>query len=67
MLRAHSPSSTTFQGELEGSNGTIYYDRTTLTALPDHTVRQEIQISRDGVNWRTAFDAIYRPQTHKSQ
>jgi hypothetical protein len=67
VLRAHTPTSTTFQGELEGGNGAVYYDRTILTALPDHTVHQEIQVSRDGVNWRTMFDAIYRPQARRAQ
>ena len=61
VLRARSPTSTTFQGEIEGKSGAIYYDRTILTALPGGRVHQEIQLSRDGVNWRTGFDAIYVP------
>ena len=34
-LRAHSPSSTTFQGEIEGKTGAVDHDRTILTAMPD--------------------------------
>ena len=61
VLRAHGPTSTTFQGEIEGKSGAVYYDRTILTALPGGRVRQQIQVSRDGVAWRTGFDAIYVP------
>lgn len=59
VLRAHTPTSTTFQGEIEGKTGAVFYDRTILTALPHGRVHQEIQVSRDGVNWRTGFDALY--------
>jgi hypothetical protein len=65
VLRAHAPGSTSFQGEIEGKNGAIYYDRTILTAIPDRRVHQEIQVSRDGVAWRTGFDAIYVPHGQK--
>lgn len=65
VLRAHSATSTTFQGEIEGKSGAVYYDRTILTALPGGRVRQEIQVSRDGLTWRTAFDAIYVPHGQK--
>ena len=65
VLRAHSPTSTTFQGEIEAKSGVIYYDRTILTALTGGRVRQEIQVSRDGVAWRTGFDAIYVPHGQK--
>jgi hypothetical protein len=65
VLRAHSSTSTTFQGEIEGRNGAIYYDRTILTALPGGRVHQEIQVSHDGVAWRTGFDAIYVPHGQK--
>lgn len=65
VLRGHSPSSTTFQGEIEGKSGAVYYDRTILTALPNGRVHQEIQVSRDGVAWRTGFDAIYVPHGQK--
>ena len=61
VLRAHRPASTTFQGELEGRSGAVYYDRTILTAQPGGRVHQEIQVSRDGVTWRTGFDALYVP------
>ena len=61
VLRAHSPTSITFQGEIEGKSGAAYYDRTILTVLPAGRVHQQIQVSRDGINWRTGFDAIYVP------
>ena len=65
VLRAHSSASTTFQGEIEGPTGAVYYDRTILTALPDGRVHQQIQVSRDGIAWRTGFDAIYLPRGQK--
>jgi len=61
VLRAHGPGTTTFQGEIEGKTGAIFYDRTILTAMQGRRVHQEIQVSRDGVDWRTGFDAIYLP------
>ena len=64
VLRAHGPGTTTFQGEIEGKTGAVFYDRTILTAMPDGRVHQEIQVSRDGVDWRTGFDAIYLPHGH---
>jgi hypothetical protein len=66
VLRAHAPGTTTFQGEIEGKSGIVYYDRTILTALPAGRVHQQIQVSRDGVTWRTGFDAIYVPHGQKS-
>jgi len=65
VLRAHSATSTTFQGEIEGQSGAVYYDRTILTALPNGRVHQEIQVSRNGLAWRTGFDAIYVPHGQK--
>jgi len=65
VLRAHNAGSTTFQGEIESKSGAVYYDRTILTALPGGRVHQEIQVSRDGVAWRTGFDAIYVPHGQK--
>src|SRR3954454_5565173 len=65
ILRAHGPGMTTFQGEIEGKSGAVYYDRTILTALPQGRVHQQIQVSRDGVAWRTGFDAIYVPHGQK--
>jgi hypothetical protein len=61
LLRAHTPASTTFQGEIEGRTGAVFYDRTILTAQAGGSVHQEIQVSRDGVAWRTGFDAVYVP------
>lgn len=51
-----------FQGVIRRADGTTYLDRTTLTPLPDGSVRQHIEISTDdGVSWRSTFDAEYRP------
>ena len=65
VLRAHTSTSTTFQGEIEGKSGAVFYDRTILTALARGRVHQEIQVSRNGVEWRTGFDAIYLPHWQK--
>jgi hypothetical protein len=65
VLRARAASMTTFQGEIEGQSGAVYYDRTILTAQPRGRVHQEIQVSRDGVAWRTGFDAVYVPHGEK--
>ena len=65
VLRVHTPASTTFQGEIEGQSGAVYYDRTILTALPGGRVHQEIEVSRDGVSWRSGFDAVYVPHGQK--
>jgi hypothetical protein len=65
VLRAHGPQTTTFQGEIESKGGVVYYDRTILTAIPGGRVRQQIQVSRDGVGWQTGFDAIYVPHGQK--
>jgi len=65
VLRARGTGTTMFQGEIEGKTGAVYYDRTILTALPGGRVHQEIQVSRDGIAWRTGFDAIYVPHGQK--
>src|SRR4029078_1951564 len=65
VLRAHSPTSTTFQGEIEGKSGAVYYDRTILTALPSGRVHQEIKVSRAGVACRTVFNATSAPHGQK--
>jgi len=65
VLRAHAADTTTFQGEIEGKSGAVYYDRTILTALPRGRVHKQIQVSRDGIAWRTGFDAIYVPHGEK--
>jgi len=51
-----------FQGTVTPMGGPPYLDRTTLRPLPDRTVRQLIEISRDsGRTWEVRFDAVYRP------
>ena len=59
VLRAHAVATITFQAEIEGKSGAVYYDRTILTALPGGRVHQQIEVSRDGVTWHTGFDAVY--------
>jgi hypothetical protein len=50
-----------FQGALPAPAGTPpLLDRTTLTPLPNGTIRQVIELSRDGGDsWSTRFDAVY--------
>jgi hypothetical protein len=49
-----------FQGAYPGRRVVTVLDRTTLTPRPDGTVRQVIEVSRDGgTTWETGFDAIY--------
>jgi hypothetical protein len=58
-LVAAGPGRVRFEGEAVGPGGR-YPDRTTLTALPDGTVSQLIEHSRDGgATWEASFDAIY--------
>lgn len=49
-----------FQGRIPDSAGDLWYDRTTLSTLPDGNVRQLIEVSRDGETWEPTFDAVYR-------
>ena len=49
-----------FQGAYPGRRVVTVLDRTTLTPRPDGTVRQVIEVSRDGgATWEATFDAIY--------
>lgn len=49
-----------FQGEVAGAGGPAL-DRTTLSPGPNGSVRQVIEVSRDGgTSWTTGFDAEYR-------
>ena len=55
------PGAVRFQGALPLPAGGTLLDRTTLTPRADGTVRQHIEISRDGgTTWQTTFDAVYR-------
>jgi hypothetical protein len=58
-----SPSRIRFQGQYPGRQpGATVSDRTTLTRLPDGSVRQLIEVSTDGgKSWKTTFDGLYRP------
>ena len=56
-----NPDSVRFQGAMQHADSGTWLDRTTLTRLPDGTVRQRIEISTDGGNeWQVNFDAVYR-------
>lgn len=49
-----------FQGEIPLPGDRSYLDRTTLTPLPDGSVTQVIEVSRDGgQSWDVSFDARY--------
>lgn len=50
-----------FQGTVRASDGALWQDRTTLTPLDGGRVRQLIEISADGTEWQTTFDAVYVP------
>jgi len=53
-----------FQGALPQPQGGTVLDRTTLTALPDGSVRQRIEQSRDGGDtWPVSWEGLYsRPK-----
>ncbi len=49
-----------FEGTIALPGGGSHLDRTTLTPEPDGTVRQVIEISRDGgTTWQPTFEGIY--------
>ncbi len=50
-----------FEGVVPDASGRLWTDRTTLTPLEGGRVRQHIEISADGVEWQTTFDAVYVP------
>lgn len=61
LIEAYDGPGVRFRGEIPLAEGGSYLDRTTLTPEPDGSVRQVIQISRDGgESWETTFDAVYR-------
>lgn len=50
-----------FHGTFAVSPADIYLDRTVLTPIDKDTVRQVVEISRDGgLTWKSAFDARYK-------
>lgn len=59
LLESFAGPGVRFQGEIPLPEGGRYLDRTTLTAMPDGSVRQVIEVSRDGADWRVTFDALY--------
>jgi hypothetical protein len=60
-LPGGGPRTVQFQGVLIGNSGGQIVDRTTLTLEADGTVRQVIEISKDGERtWTIGYDAIYR-------
>jgi hypothetical protein len=53
-----------FTGTAFSPNGTKTPDRTWLTKQNDGTVRQKIEVSRDGGRtWAVTFNAIYKPKS----
>lgn len=55
-----------FQGELPRRDGSgTYFDRTTLTPLDGGHVRQVIEVSGDGTEWRKVWDSVYVPKGSK--
>jgi hypothetical protein len=62
LVALYPGGATRFQGVLgPRPNNTYLFDRTTLTPMPDSSVRQVIEISRDGgTTWEVNFDARYR-------
>lgn len=61
LIETFADGAVRFQGEIPVAGGGSYLDRTTLTPRTDGSVRQHIEISRDGgKTWTTTFDAAYR-------
>jgi hypothetical protein len=59
--KSYSGDGVRFAGEIPHRDGTSHWDRTTLVPLPNHRVRQTIEISRDaGKTWEIVYDAEYR-------
>lgn len=58
---ARSAAEVRFEGLVPVPGGDPVLDRTTLTRLPDGTVRQVIEVDLPDEGWRTMFDAVYRP------
>jgi hypothetical protein len=63
LVEVGGDGSTLFRGEIARSDGTSYFDQTRLTPLGDGSVRQVIEVSRDGSTWHTTFDATYVSRT----
>ncbi len=57
------PNGIRFAGTVFLPDGKTYQDRTTLTKLPNGDVRQVIESSRDGKEWKIRYDANY----HRSE
>jgi hypothetical protein len=61
LIETLADGSLRFQGEIPLAEGGSYFDRTTLSPLPEGRVRQLIEVSSDGAAWRAVFDAVYVP------
>lgn len=60
MVERFPDGAVRFQGTIMTSDSTSYLDRTTLTPISADSVRQVIEVSKDGGgSWRATFDAIY--------
>lgn len=63
LVETLEDGSVRFQGELPRREGAgTYFDRTTLTPLQGGHVRQVIEVSGDGREWRTMWDSVYVPK-----
>lgn len=58
---SRSATEVVFEGMVPVPGGEPVLDRTTLTLLPDGSVRQVIEAELPDEGWTTMFDAIYRP------
>ncbi len=60
LVEALENGAVRFRGEIPLPGGRTYLDRTTLTPSPDGSLRQVIEVSRDGgQGWEVTFDARY--------
>jgi hypothetical protein len=48
-----------FEGKIPAMNNGHYFERTTLTPLPDGSIRQVIEVSQDNESWRKLSDVRY--------
>lgn len=62
LIESLEDGSVRFQGELPARDGGTYFDRTTLTPMDNGHVRQVIEVSRDGKEWRNVWDSVYVPK-----
>jgi hypothetical protein len=59
LVEKAADGSLLFEGWVPLPGGGSYRDRTRLSPLAGGKVRQLIEVSRDGAEWRAVFDAVY--------